>query len=112
MSRPQDPIQRANAAYVEEQYRRWREDPTSVPQDWQWFFQGFEFAGAATAPPAGPATGGVFGLVTAYREFGHLIAKLDPLSEPPPSHPLLELSNFGLRSEERRVGKECRSHVE
>jgi 2-oxoglutarate dehydrogenase E1 component len=101
---PHDPIQRANAAYVEEQYRRWLEDPSSVPEDWQWFFAGVEFAGvapgaagsAAAAPSGDTRSGGVFGLVTAYREFGHLIARLDPLNDPPASHPLLELSNFGL----------------
>src|SRR5439155_24481583 len=35
-------------------------------------------------------------LIYAYRALGHLMARLDPLSEPRTSHPLLELSEFGL----------------
>jgi 2-oxoglutarate dehydrogenase E1 component len=84
---------RANAAYLEAMYQRYLADPSAVPDDWRLFFAGFEFAGTAPGTAAG---GGVFGLVTAYREFGHLIAHLDPLSEPPATHPLLELANVGL----------------
>ncbi len=97
-SSPQTPT-RANAAYVEALYRKFVADPASVPDDWRLFFAGFEFAG--TSVSATPASrGGVFGLVTAYREFGHLIARLDPLSEPPRSHPLLELEPLGLGPED------------
>jgi 2-oxoglutarate dehydrogenase E1 component len=87
---------RANAAYIEEQYRRYLANPDSVGEDWALFFAGFEFAGGAAPAPAAAGPAGVFGLVMAYREFGHLIARLDPLSDPPDSHPLLELSRFGL----------------
>ncbi len=110
MTSPLDSIARGNPEYVDALYRTWRADPASVPADWALFFAGFEFAGQAgvgaqggpaAADSAGTKSGalaraGVFGLVTAYREFGHLVARLDPLSEPPPSHPLLELANFGL----------------
>src|SRR5262249_54154112 len=36
-------------------------------------------------------------LVHAYRDLGHLLAHLDPLSEPRQSHPFLELSEFGFQ---------------
>jgi 2-oxoglutarate dehydrogenase E1 component len=39
---------------------------------------------------------GIFRLINAYRERGHLIARIDPLSETRPTHPHLELSEFGL----------------
>jgi hypothetical protein len=42
----------------------------------------------------------VFGLVHAYREFGHRIARLDPLSEPAPDHPLLDPALFGFGPED------------
>ena len=35
-------------------------------------------------------------LIDAYRGLGHLLARLDLLSDPPASHPLLDLSQFGL----------------
>ena len=38
----------------------------------------------------------VIALVRAYRQWGHYIARLDPLGDDPDSHPLLELSEFGL----------------
>ena len=103
-----DTISRANAAYVEAMYQRFRDDPASVPDDWAVFFAGFDFAGGAAAaptsaaadasdlPPPGSPAARVFGLVTAYREFGHLVARLDPLSEPAATHPLLELDRFAL----------------
>jgi 2-oxoglutarate dehydrogenase E1 component len=98
MHRRLDFIQRANADYIEGQYARYRDDPTSVPEDWALFFAGFDWAEerpAARSTEAQPA-GGAFGLVQAYREFGHLIARLDPLGENLDTHPLLDLSNFGL----------------
>lgn len=39
-------------------------------------------------------------LITSYREHGRLLAKMDPLSSPPESHPFLELSRFGLSQED------------
>jgi len=113
-----DSVSRANATYVEAMYQRYLADPESVPDDWALFFAGFDFAGGVPAPATTPRTeveapGGastselpapgspaarVFGLVTAYREFGHLLARLDPLSEPAATHPLLELERFALGS--------------
>jgi 2-oxoglutarate dehydrogenase E1 component len=95
---PLDAIQQANAAYIDRLYARFREDPTSVPSDWAVFFAGFEFGGSRPAAPAAGATGGVIGLVDAYRESGHLIAHLDPLSEPPSEHPLLDPGAQGLNA--------------
>jgi 2-oxoglutarate dehydrogenase complex dehydrogenase (E1) component-like enzyme len=49
-----DTIQRANLAYVEEMYARYRSDPGTVPEEWALFFAGFDFAegrlGAAHVP--------------------------------------------------------------
>ena len=46
----------------------------------------------------------VIALVRAYRQWGHYIARLDPLGEDPVSHPLLELSEFGLTGEDLEKG--------
>jgi len=93
-----DAIQRANAAYIDQLYERYRKDPGSVPEEWAIFFAGFELAG----PPRpgggvpGQPSGEVFGLVQHHRIFGHLAAWLDPLSERPPLTPLLEAASFGF----------------
>ena len=51
--------------------------------------------------PAAPPTVGVFDLIHSYRELGHLIADLDPLGDNQTSHPLLDLSQFGLSDADR-----------
>ena len=46
----------------------------------------------------------VIALVRAYRQWGHYIARLDPLGDDPVSHPLLELPEFGLTEEDLEKG--------
>src|SRR5215467_6051675 len=93
----------ANKDWVAEQYRRWQDDPTSVDERWAIFFAGFDLGADGNGAPAPDALGagagngaavqaivdtgevrvlGVYGLVEAYRERGHLMAHLNPL-EPP-----------------------------
>jgi 2-oxoglutarate dehydrogenase E1 component len=100
MSRRLDFVQRANADYIEAQYARYLGDPASVPEEWALFFAGFDFAGERPGRETGGPSAGVYGLVTAYREFGHRGARLDPLSADPPHEPLLELSNFALSEDD------------
>jgi 2-oxoglutarate dehydrogenase E1 component len=115
MHRSLDLVTRANAEYVDEQYRRYKEDPSSVDENWALFFAGFELAsngngagalgahngdGASaavvqTVRAAEPVIG-VFDLVHSYRELGHLVAHLNPLAPKPAGHPLLEPSEFGF----------------
>ena len=97
MSNPLHAIQQANAAYIEEQYARYRRDLSAVPPDWALFFAGFDLASErGSVSGEGPKSGGVFGLVLAYREFGHRIARINPLDPAPEHHPLLDLSAYGL----------------
>ena len=93
-----DFIARANPDYVESLYRQYKEDPASVDERWALVFAGYEFAsrnGATTTAEEGPALR-VSDLVDTYRNFGHLIADLDPLGHSPRSHPFLELERFGF----------------
>src|SRR5262245_38880787 len=92
-----DFIQRSNASYIEDMYARYRTDPASVPEDWALFFAGFDLAEDPTRRPAlGRSASGVYGLVHAYREFGHLIAQINPLGGDLRDHPLLDPRQFGL----------------
>ena len=97
-----DFIARANPDYVEGLYRQYKSDPKSVDERWALVFAGYEFAsqnGAVVAPEGAPALR-VADLVDAYRNFGHLIADLDPLGHSPRSHPYLELERFGLGADD------------
>jgi 2-oxoglutarate dehydrogenase E1 component len=94
-----DFIQRANLPYIEQMYERFRRDPASVPEEWALFFAGFEFAdrpAAAGAHVAGQPSGEVFGLVQHHRVFGHLAARIDPLSDDAAESTLLDPAQFGF----------------
>lgn len=92
-----------HAQFIEDQYRRWREDPRAVPPDWQYFFKGFELASGTTVPGEGDwdedrmlQQARVEALKYRYRDMGHLLACMDPLEACPTDHPLLALDAFGL----------------
>ncbi len=92
---------RLNLDAIEAAYQSWRSNPDSVDPSWQFFFEGFELGAAQpTSPRSRPGDGAsqtsIVRLIYAYRDLGHFLAHLDPLSEPRASHPLLELSEFGL----------------
>lgn len=93
-----DSVLRANPGYIDDLYEQYLRDRTSVGDDWAHFFAGFEI-GSRNGRPAGKSSErvvGVFDLIHSYRELGHLIADLDPLSAPPRDHPLLKLDQFGF----------------
>jgi 2-oxoglutarate dehydrogenase E1 component len=98
---------RANLDLIEENYRRWTDNPASVDASWAAFFEGFELGNLPErdgAPPAvaraerreRPLQTRVDGLVYAYRTVGHTIARVNPLAEARPQNPLLTLREFGF----------------
>jgi 2-oxoglutarate dehydrogenase E1 component len=92
---------RLNLDAIEAAYQRWRQDPESVDPSWRFFFEGFELGASQSAAPRATAVDGtaqtaIVRLIYAYRDLGHFLAHLDPLSEARTSHPLLELSEFGF----------------
>lgn len=96
-----------NIDYIETQYDSWKSDPESVPKEWGIFFSGFEFAGGRGVSPT-PATfssqallqSRVEALKYRYRDLGHLMAGLDPLSQASEKHPYLSLGAVGLTEED------------
>lgn len=88
---------RWNLDAIEDAYQRWRSDPASVDEGWRVFFEGFELGdGRSAAPLDSGAQTNIVRLIDAYRDLGHFVAHLDPLSEQRKSHPQLELTEFGL----------------
>ena len=92
-----------NAQYIEAQYKKWKEDPDAVSRDWQFFFKGFDIGNKGPAgddiagsPDAALQQSRVESLIYRYRDLGHLMACMDPLSACPTGHPLLNLEAFGL----------------
>ncbi|MEO5754649.1 MAG: 2-oxoglutarate dehydrogenase E1 component [Chthoniobacterales bacterium] len=100
---------RANLDLIDENYRRWEENPDSVDATWRAFFEGFELGntpqrnGAApvdvppkTPPQESPLQTRIDGLVYAYRTLGHTVARVNPLAEARPENPLLTLRELGF----------------
>ncbi|MCD6047473.1 MAG: sucA [Gammaproteobacteria bacterium] len=109
-----------NAAYLEGLYEQYLQDPQSVSPEWQKYFaanfqkqggepihsairKAFENYSSRTvvAQAGGPtscdAQVKIDRLIQAYRQFGHLKAKLDPLSLTKPRHiPALNVADAGL----------------
>jgi 2-oxoglutarate dehydrogenase E1 component len=96
----------ASPAWLEAQYLLWLEDPEKVPPDMRQFFAGFELGNqpdVQTDPiqlERMRKQSAVQTLIYRYRDIGHLLACTDPLSPCQLSHPLLELSQFGLSEDD------------
>ena len=93
--------------YIDSQYEQWKADPNAVSRDWRFFFEGFEMghgmgreAGAVYDEEQVLKQSRVDALIRRYREIGHLLACLDPLTACPTNHPLLNLSAFNLTSKD------------
>jgi 2-oxoglutarate dehydrogenase E1 component len=99
---------RANLDLIEENYRRWQENPDGVDAGWSAFFEGFELGnlpqanGAAAHAPAeldrreASLQTRVDGLVYAYRTLGHTVARVNPLADKRPHNPMLSLRELGF----------------
>ncbi len=92
-----------NAEYIEAQYRLWKNDPEALTSDWQFFFKGFELgvkddrqSDAICDEDSMRLQSRADALVHRYRDLGHLLACMDPLSACPVEHPLLTLESVEL----------------
>ncbi|QSR88083.1 2-oxoglutarate dehydrogenase E1 component [Methylacidiphilum caldifontis] len=98
-----------NLSLLEDYYERWKKDPTSVSEDWNAFFEGFEFgyseslkngqmefAKKSVVPVDLKKQRAVYELINAYRTLGHYIANLDPLGFNRYEFDELKLERFGL----------------
>lgn len=102
-----DFFHRANADYIDQLYQQYLSDPSSVEEIWQAYFAGFDAAGGKGMHQGAPLTMGVHNLIHTYRDLGHFIANLDPLGQPRPAQPLLNLSQFNMAESDlsRQVGR-------
>jgi 2-oxoglutarate dehydrogenase E1 component len=94
---------RWNLDVIESAYESWKRDPESVDPSWRAFFEGYELGVARLSRAEagqGEEQARIVLLVNAFRDRGHLIARLDPLGEPRQVQDLLQLSEFGFRSDD------------
>ncbi|MBC7371720.1 MAG: 2-oxoglutarate dehydrogenase subunit E1, partial [Bdellovibrionaceae bacterium] len=86
---------RANLEIIEDLYKQFKSSPTSVSPDWQRFFEGVEFAQDGALGLSEKELD-VYHLISAYRNYGHFEAQLDPLSNTPSPSDQLALKRFNL----------------
>jgi 2-oxoglutarate dehydrogenase E1 component len=77
-----------DSAFFLDLYSRYRRDPSSVPADWRFELETMEMGQPGDTPGSAPSnaqTSALFAehLVLAYRRFGHVEARLDPLNLSP-----------------------------
>jgi len=101
-------ISNAHASYIDELYQSYQQDPESVDESWQKFFEGFNFSlerfgknGASangTAAPQIPANKeiGVKKLIRNYRRRGHLESDTNPVRTRRNRQAQLGIEYYGL----------------
>ncbi|MEE4272406.1 MAG: thiamine pyrophosphate-dependent enzyme, partial [Thermoanaerobaculales bacterium] len=84
--------------YVDELYSQWRDDPSSLSEQWRSFFSGFDLGAGSAVPSSDEAAdqSRVASLIFAYRNVGHLIADVDPLGDGERHEPVFDLETHGL----------------
>lgn len=83
--------------WLENQYLLWKDNPDQIPAEWHSFFQGFELGQVhGVSAAANGKAASVQELIHRYRDIGHLLACVDPLTPCHFDHPLLRLEEFGL----------------
>jgi len=100
-------IANAHGNYIEELYQSYKNDPQSVDDSWQKFFEGFEFSqkdfggnGASTDTRVSSKETQVRNLIQAYRMRGHLKSKTNPVRDRRPHDARISLEEFGLQKED------------
>lgn len=94
-SAPNSYAQMGNLDYIEQMYHQFKADPSSVSTDWKRFFEGVEF-GQDTNFGLSEKELDVYHLISAFRNYGHFEAHLDPLTNTPAPSDQLKLSKFNL----------------
>ncbi len=92
-----------NLAWIEELYQKYQSDPASVESSWRYFFEGMEWGSQVipSVPSEGSPDLKVHRLIDAYRSFGHLVARCNPIATKAPEEPLeLKLENLGFSSQD------------
>ncbi len=93
-----------NTETLENNFRKYRQDPESVSLQWRRFFQGMEFGATKSRLDSDDQAQSdhvlkqvkVAVLIRRFRRLGHLLACLDPLAPCPAEHPLLDYKQLGL----------------
>ncbi|MFA0962131.1 2-oxoglutarate dehydrogenase E1 component [Roseivirga sp. BDSF3-8] len=99
-------IANAHVSYIDELYKSYKSDPTSVDKTWQIFFEGFEFnktdfdanGESVSIDSSDPDEIAVRDLIHAYRTRGHLRSNTNPVRKRRDHKAILDPEDFGLEN--------------
>ena len=107
-------IDRSNLDYIEKLFSQYKTNPQSVHSDWRLFFDGAQWVGGLS--PASSSFSkkelGIYNLIKAYREDGHLKSALDPLKIKKTAVEHFELARFDLEEKDKNKKFETFSLIE
>jgi 2-oxoglutarate dehydrogenase E1 component len=92
-----------NLPEIEALYEKYQQNPKSIDSSWVLFFQGMQFGTLAQAPLGMQESPDlrIHNLIYAYRVYGHLFAKINPIATQAPEEPdELKLSTLGFKESE------------
>lgn len=98
----------SNLPLMEALYNAYLSDPQSIDPSWRYFFEGMEFGSKGLPKGTGKTAESpelrVYLLINAYRLYGHLLAKVNPIAMHPPTEvPELNLEKLGFKQGELSV---------
>ncbi len=112
-------IANADTAVIDELYKAYQQDPTSVDESWQHFFKGFDFSAAWLDGDGNTKTNGnghaevvvadrkhaekevsVASLIKAYRSRGHLLSTTNPIRSRKDRNPRVTLGDYALTNDD------------
>ncbi len=100
-------ISNAHGSYIDQLYASYKENPESIDETWQKFFEGFEFSrqkfGETDEPRGGKESlkeAQVRNYIHAWRARGHLEADTNPVRKRKDRKALLAFSDYGLSDED------------
>jgi 2-oxoglutarate dehydrogenase E1 component len=108
-------IYNAHPSFIDNLYKKFKTDPSSIEDSWRLFFEGFEFGGNnnETANFEVASASGkintdfgeieftekefqVIGMINGYRRRGHLLSKTNPIKDRDDRKAQLDLADYGL----------------
>ncbi|HNP18901.1 MAG TPA: 2-oxoglutarate dehydrogenase E1 component [Fulvivirga sp.] len=111
-------ISNAHGNYIDELYKSYQADPTTVDGTWQKFFEGFEFSLQKYGEDGPPTEHGVSSketqvrnLIHAYRTRGHLKSDTNPVRQRRDHNVKLSHTDFGLEDADLNTEFEVGSEI-
>lgn len=111
----------SDITFIDSLYDSYRQNPESVDESWQRFFQGFEFQSASFGSSESTGEGisdsklraefNVFRLIQSFRTRGHLLADTNPIRPRRDRKARISLEEYGLSESDRGTVFQCGEFV-